>query len=86
MAKAKIIRTLKQLDAELSTDEFRDFAILLGGGAAFSRKEIRRVGRRYQIVNCIDDTEQLLTAAQLFDSSRTNIGKAMKIGAFVRMN
>jgi hypothetical protein len=85
MTRRKIIRTLEQLDAELSTEHFRDFAILLNAGA-FSRKEIRRLGRRYQVVNCIDDTKQILTAAQLFDSGRTNIGRAMKAGAFVRMN
>jgi hypothetical protein len=82
--KSTTIRTIEQLNAALSTDDYRDFAILLNGGA-FSRKEIRRVGNKYHVINCIDDTTQLLSAAQLFDAYRTNIGGAIKLGAFVRL-
>lgn len=75
------IPTLDALNDALD-DGNHSFAIILNGGL-FSRKIIERTARGYRVHNGIDDTSQIFTVAQLFDERRTNIGKAMKLGAFV---
>lgn len=59
------------------------YAILLGGGVAFSRKTIKLKGKMFRIKNHIDDSIQLLTEKQLLNSDYTHIGEAMKKGALV---
>ena len=63
-------------------------SILLAGGAARSRKTVRwlppygqwRTGR-FEVVNHIDDTAQVLWPSQLWTQS--NIGAALDAGALV---
>ena len=62
------------------------FAIALAGGAAFSRKTITRKGNKYHVMNHIDKSEQTLTEKQLLDVHRTNIGRAMEVGALFTLN
>lgn len=62
------------------------FAIALAGGAAFSRKTITRKDNKYHVTNHIDESEQTLTEKQLLDVHRTNIGRAMKVGALFTLN
>lgn len=54
-----------------------NYAILLAGGLAHSRKTIRMTGvlGRWRITNHIDDTRQTLTDAELWTES--NIGTAL---------
>ncbi len=66
-------------DGQFSAGEPLDFAVVLGGGVAFSRKTIYRKHRgRYHVMHHIDDTEQHMTVKELLKS---NIGVAMKKGA-----
>jgi len=56
--------------------------MLLLRGGAFSRKTVSLMpDGRFEVVNHIDDTVQELTGRQLY--SESNIGRAMKQGAFV---
>ena len=63
-------------------DGNHEFAIVLSGGMG-SRKTIYPTARGYQLTNHIDDSEMSLTAKQLLDPKRTNIGEAMRKGAFI---
>jgi hypothetical protein len=89
--KAKKIKNIDELrEALRGSDDFRDFAIVLGGGGMFSRKEIAlsetTTGReRFHILNCIDDTMQWLSAKQLMDGKHGNIAEAMIKGAFYQL-
>lgn len=58
-------------------------AILLAGGAAFSRKTIRRRGEGWVVRNHIDGTVQGMSDEQLWTWS--NIGEAIDKGALVVM-
>lgn len=75
------IKNLSELKAHLRRGH-RDFAIALVGGAAVSRKYITPLSNgRFDLFNGIDGTvveEQ--TGRELL--TRTNIGKAMRRGAF----
>lgn len=84
------VESVDALRKILKDGSFKDFAIVLAGGACFSRKEIclsaTPTGReRFHIMNCIDDSMQWLNAKQLLDKSYTNIGEAMKKGAFYQI-
>jgi hypothetical protein len=58
-----------------------EFRLLLIGGA-YSRKHITTDDRgRFCVFNYIDDSEQRLTAKELF--TKSNIGEAMQHGVFV---
>ena len=52
-------------------------------GGAYSRKTITLAddGESFEILNLIDDTTQILTTEELFDSTKSNIGKALQAGA-----
>lgn len=88
--KTKQIKTVEDLRKALSgSDDFKDFAIALNGGA-FSRKEIALSAtptgkERFHILNCIDDSMQFLSAKQLTDGNHGNIGEAMSKGAFYQL-
>jgi len=76
----KQIRNTRQLRQALARGH-HDFALLLQWGL-YSSKVIHALPRgRFVIFNFIDDSEQRLTARQLY--SESNIGKAMRLGAFV---
>jgi len=74
------IRNTGQLRKTLSHGE-QEFKLALQGGL-FSRKTIRLLSDgRFRVVNHIDETVQKLTGRQLYTES--NIGRAMKCGAFI---
>jgi hypothetical protein len=76
----KQIKNLKALRQSLAAGQ-RGYRILLNGGG-YSRKTITAsTGGRFHIVNHIDESVQKLTGRQL--STRSNIGEAMRLGAFV---
>jgi hypothetical protein len=76
------IRNPKELRQAIAEGCY-EFRLLLMGGACFSRKHITTDDRgRFHIFNYIDDSEQELTARELYTQS--NIGEAMQKGAFVR--
>jgi len=60
------------------------YAIVLNGGL-FARKTITWESNRYRVEDHVDGSVVWLTADQLFDERYSNIGKAMKVGAFVTM-
>lgn len=43
---------------------------------------IKKYEGKFEILNCIDDTTQILTEEQIVDDKYTNIGKAMRQNAF----
>ena len=59
------------------------FLVMLGYGGT-SSKQIRYDHRRrvFKVRNLIDGTRQELTCAQLMDPRNSNIGPAMRAGAF----
>jgi hypothetical protein len=61
-----------------------DYAIMLAGGLALSRKTIEFDGGRWQIINEIDDTGQSLLDPDLW--SQSNIGEALDKRALLDMN
>jgi len=74
------IRNTRQLRHTLSHGE-REFKLALMGGL-YSRKTMCLLSDgRFRVVNHIDETVQRLTGRQLYTES--NIGRAMKQGAFV---
>ncbi len=85
------VKSVEQLRKALQgSDDCKDFAIVLGGGGMFSRKEIALsstpTGReRFFIFNCIDDSTQFLSEKQLMDGKHGNIAEAMKKGAFYQI-
>jgi hypothetical protein len=87
--KSKKIKSVDELRDILMDNEdegYLDFAISLNGGA-FSRKEImyNAISGKFLINNCIDDTEQDLSAKQLMNPKLTNIGEAITKGAFYQL-
>lgn len=75
----KQITSITHLE-ELSADESFECFIQLQFNVR-SVKWIQYDGYKFFITNCIDDTEQELTAEQLMDKSETNIGEAITLGA-----
>ena len=71
------VQGLDDLRARVTAGE-TEFAILLAGGLAYSRKTIRRSKGRWHIRNHIDDTVQRLTDEELWTLS--NIGPALDLG------
>ena len=82
MSKHVCIRTPQELLAAIQKKPMR-FIIRLNFGA-LSAKNIGYLPRRrmFRVHNEIDDTTQELTLAQLMNPRHTNIGTAMKAGAF----
>lgn len=66
---------------------YLDFALVLGGGGMFSRKEMMydSESKKFLINNCIDDSEQDLTEKQLQNKKYTNIGEAITKGSFYQI-
>ena len=75
-----LIRNTRQLRQALAQGR-NDFRLVLQGGL-YSRKTVTLLpDGRFEVVNHIDQTVQQLSGRQLY--SESNIGKAMKRGAFV---
>ena len=79
------IKTVSQLKKASPKDGGADFFILLNGNCR-SSKHISWDGEKFVVLNEIDSSEQELTPEELFDEAHTNIGKAMKAGAFYKYN
>ena len=76
------IKTVPALRKAIKNGQ-RDFAIILAYGV-ISRKHITLdASGRFSIFNGIDGTCDVLSARELYTRSLTNIGYAMKHGAFV---
>ena len=73
------IRDLKKLVA----DGYFEFYLLLSGGAAYSRKSIYTEGKKYKIINWIDDSTQILTAGQMLNKKYTHIREGISKHAFI---
>lgn len=63
-------------------DEPVEIMVVLNQGA-YSRKTITFADEEYkfEVFNFIDDTTQILSVDDLFDQAKTNIGKALQVGA-----
>jgi len=81
----KKITSMEQLKKEAKEQDDAEFFILLRGYLRSSKRIVWEEGaKRFFIINFIDDTEQVLTEAQLMDKSYTNIGYAMTKGALFK--
>lgn len=79
------IKTIKALKLALKDGDYHQFFIALAGGVVRSSKDIAYCPENdtFQVTNFIDDTEQEdLTAEDLMNKKITNIGEAIKKGAF----
>lgn len=87
MRKLKRITTPAELRKEVEAGN-SEYYILLAGGAIRSSKYItyEPSSKRFSVLNLSDDSRQSFTERTIGDekSERTNIGKAMKLGAFIR--
>ena len=75
----KPINSVEELIKEIESGN-HDF--FLSGGIWRSSKHIEYNDGLFYVYNEIDDTEQELTAKQLFDEDYTNIGIGMEKGKF----
>ena len=75
------VTSVKQL-GELVDRGCYDYTIQLNYGCRSSKFINRADGNKFYVFNMIDDSEHYLTAEELEDEQVTNIGAAMKKGAF----
>ena len=81
--KDRRITTLEQLK-ELAQKGGVECFICLNGGLRSSKYiSFDKVDSKFYVFNYIDDSEQILTEAQILDSEYTNIGEAMNKGALI---
>ena len=76
------IRTPEELLATIQRKPVRIFILLNFGAWSVKRIHYKPRQRVFSIHNEIDGTRQTLTCAQLMDGRRSNIGPAMRGGAF----
>lgn len=83
----KQVKNLAELIQKIQTniengDEPVEIMVVLNHGA-YSRKTIAFADEedKFEVFNFIDDTTQILSVDDLFDQAKTNIGKALEIGA-----
>ena len=79
------INNIEELNNALKEECF-EFFILLGGGLVRSSKHIEFASEpnTYYVFHEIDGTEETLTAEDIMDEEKSNIGKAIKNGYFFR--
>lgn len=75
------VTSVEQL-GKLVDEGHTDFFILLNFGLRSSKFINRADDDKFFVCNLIDDSEQELTPAEIMDENFTNIGKAIKAGAF----
>ncbi len=90
----KVIHNIEEMKEQFKDEgpeeaEVIDFAIVLAGGAAYSRKEIWYNKDEYEtpmweITHCIDESFEILNDEDML--KQTNIGEAMENGTFIRIN
>lgn len=85
--KYKQVKNLAELIQKIQTniengDEPVEIMVVLNQGA-YSRKTITFADEedKFEVFNFIDDTTQILSVDDLFDQTKTNIGKALQVGA-----
>ena len=76
------IRSTKALMAAIERKPFRFFILLNYGAWSVKRIRYRPRQRVFSIHNEIDGTRQELTCTQLMNPHNSNIGPAMRAGAF----
>jgi hypothetical protein len=81
----KRITSLEELKGEAQGKQDAEFFIRLKGCLRSTKHIVwDEEDKRFFIFNYIDDTEQMLTEAQLMDREYTNIGYAMTKGALFK--
>ena len=62
-----------------------EYALVLGGGGIFSRKDINysEKTKKFTIYNHIDDSKNVLTEKQVLSGKVTNIGKAIPLNCLI---
>ena len=85
--KYKQVKSLAELIQKIQTniengDEPVEIMVVLNYGV-YSRKTITFADEedKFEVFNFIDDTTQILSVDDLFDQAKTNIGKALQVGA-----
>lgn len=82
----QFVKSLSQLK-ELIKQGHTNYALVLGGGGMFSRKEINysEKTKKFKIINRIDESKQTLTEKEIMDDSLTHIGKAMPLNCLIAL-
>ena len=81
--KDRQIKTIAQLK-ELTTKGGLECFILLNGGLKSSKYiSYNQKEKTFYVFNYIDDSEDVLTERQIFDSACSNIGEALEKGALI---
>jgi hypothetical protein len=90
MAKKKVtfiqVKDVDDLKRLITEENKHDFFIQLNFGARSSKTMDVDDDGKFNVVNEIDGSAQKLTSEELFNESLTNIGKAIKYGAFYAYN
>ena len=81
MKRINSVEELKEICLSKDEDIWVDCFIALNGGVR-SSKAVSWQDNVFVVVNEIDDTDQELTEEQMEDKALTNIGEAIKKGAF----
>lgn len=81
----KKIDSYEKLKNILRGDECHELFIQTGTGRSWKTMSLDDEGETkkddlFYVLNQIDETEQTLTGEELFDSEKTNIGKALEKG------
>ncbi len=75
------VRTVDQLKGHLSRGGAEFFIVLRYGVRSSKHIELAK-RNKFWVLNYIDSSTHTLSEKQLFDRAFTNIGAAMKVGAF----
>ena len=76
------MKQINSLEELIDTIQSGNHDFFIGGGLCKSSKYIEYDDDTFYIINEIDDTEQTLTAKELFDKDYTNIGTSINNGSF----
>lgn len=82
--KNQFVTSIEQLIKLIKKDNY-NYAVVLGGGGIYSRKDIdyNEKTKKFKIINHIDETKQNLTKKQLMNPDYTLIGKAMSLNSLI---
>ena len=80
MPEAPVIHRVKDIQEIKDLSQIsQDFFISLNGGMR-STKNIYWNGKKFEVFNFIDNSEEKLTEKQIMNDKITNIGKSLKVG------
>ena len=79
------IQNLEHFNNTLTEEEPQDYFIMINSSIR-SSKSIFKDGDKYNILNEIDDSEDLLTEEELFDTNITHIGSCLISGNLFKYN